>query len=106
MKPRGIDIDGIKVMRCGLELGVVKKNRFEPSHALALALDKDRVKSFVDSEPDDERLLRYLSGEVIPCEMHGWCVVCVRGYGIGWGKCSGGLLKNHYPKGLRLKGKI
>lgn len=106
LKPRGIDIDGIKVMRCGLELGVVKKNRFEPSHALALALEKDRLKNCVDLEPDDERLLRYLSGEVIPCEAQGWCVVCVRGYGIGWGKCSGGLLKNHYPKGLRLKGKI
>ena len=23
------------------------------------------------------------------------------GYSIGWAKLSGGILKNHYPKGLR-----
>ena len=26
------------------------------------------------------------------------------GYSIGWAKLSGGILKNHYPKGLRIQG--
>lgn len=103
LKPEGIEIDNVKVLRCGLELGTIKKKRFEPSHALALALNKTELKSCIDLAVDDERLMKYLSGEVIPCELNGWCAVCVEGYGIGWGKCSGGQMKNHYPKGLRLR---
>lgn len=34
---------GLKVLRPGLHLGTVKKNRFEPSHALALFLKKNRL---------------------------------------------------------------
>ncbi|MDO5396713.1 MAG: RsmF rRNA methyltransferase first C-terminal domain-containing protein [bacterium] len=102
LKPKEIDIDNVKVLRCGLELGIIKKNRFEPSHALALALDKTKLKSCINFAADDERLMKYLSGEVIPCALNGWCAVCAEGYGIGWGKCSGGQMKNHYPKGLRL----
>lgn len=105
LKPHGIDVDKIKVVRCGLELGTVKKNRFEPAHALALALDASKLKSYVDISLDDERLYKYLSGDVIPSDADGWCVVCVEGYALGWGKASGGMVKNHYPKGLRLKGK-
>ena len=104
LKPEGIDIRNIKVLRCGLELGIIKKNRFEPSHALALALNESELKRCINFDIDDERLIKYLSGEVIPCGLSGWCAVCVEGYGIGWGKCSGGQMKNHYPKGLRLKG--
>ncbi len=100
LKPVDIDIDGIRVVRCGLQLGVIKKNRFEPSHALALALKCDEVRN-VNLTLDDEALYRYLHGEVIPCNRNGWCVVCVGGYTLGWGKASGGMLKNHYPKGLR-----
>lgn len=102
LKPYGIDIDKIKVVRCGLELGTVKKNRFEPAHALALALDKSKLKSCIDLSLDDERVGKYLTGEVIPAEAEGWCAVCVDGYTLGWGKASGGMVKNHYPKGLRL----
>ena len=103
LKPEGIDIDKIRVVRCGLWLGTVKKNRFEPSHSLALALDKSKLKKYLDLNYDDERLMKYLCGEVIPCDVNGWCVVCINGCALGWGKCSGGCLKNHYPKGLRIK---
>lgn len=106
LKPEGIDVHGIKVLRCGLELGIIKKNRFEPSHALALALNESELKSCISLDISDERLIKYLSGEVIPCEQNGWCAVCAEGFCIGWGKCSGGQMKNHYPKGLRLKGRL
>ena len=28
-------------------------------------------------------------------------MISVDGYSIGWGKLAGGVMKNHYPKGLR-----
>ncbi|MCM1136175.1 MAG: RNA methyltransferase, partial [Clostridium sp.] len=31
----------------------------------------------------------------------GWYLITVDGYSLGWGKLSGGVMKNHYPKGLR-----
>ncbi len=105
LKPHGIDIDKIKVLRCGLLLGECKKNRFEPSHALALALTKHDFKNTEDFEFFDERITAYLTGNVIPSDKSGWCAVCVNGYPLGWGKASGGMLKNHYPKGLRLMNK-
>ncbi|WP_246064803.1 methyltransferase RsmF C-terminal domain-like protein [Melghirimyces algeriensis] len=33
----------------------------------------------------------------------GWMLVAVDGFSLGWGKVSGGLIKNHYPKWLRWK---
>ena len=102
LKPFGIDIDKIKVIRCGLLLGQCKKNRFEPSHALALVLNKDDFKNYENVDCDDERIKTYLTGNVISSDKSGWCAVCAGGYPIGWGKGSGGVLKNHYPKRLRL----
>jgi len=93
------DIRGIRVLRPGLELGELKKDRFEPAHALALWL-KDAAVT-VDLTADDPRLTQYLHGDVIPCDAKGWCLVQVDGYSLGWGKADGKVLKNHYPKGLR-----
>ena len=31
----------------------------------------------------------------------GYTLLCCRGKSLGWGKQAGGLMKNHYPKGLR-----
>ena len=45
--------------------------------------------------------MRYLSGQTLPCEASGWTLVTVGGLSLGWGKASGGVMKNHYPKGLR-----
>lgn len=103
LKPNGIDIDKIKVARCGLHLGVCKKNRFEPSHALALALTGDDFKHTANFSCDDARLKRYLSGDVIDYDKTGWTAVLVNGFPIGWGKASGGIMKNHFPKHLRLR---
>ena len=36
--PQVFPLKGLKVLRPGLHLGTLKKNRFEPAHALALAL--------------------------------------------------------------------
>ena len=99
MPPDMPDIHGIKVLRLGLELGEVKKNRFEPAHALALWL-KDAAA--VQNLPGDStEVASYMHGETIPTDRSGWCLVTVDGYSLGWGKGDGKILKNHYPKGLR-----
>lgn len=92
---------GMRILRFGLHLGtVIKGDRFEPSHTLALALDIGKAKkSFAVDHPS---ALTYLHGDVIPCEDEkGWYLVTLDGFALGWGKASGGMMKNHYPKGLR-----
>lgn len=97
--PEMPSIGGWKVLRPGLELGVVKKDRFEPAHALALWLhDCQRSETFA---PDSQQSRDYLHGEVLPSQQRGWCLVKAGPYSIGWGKGDGRVLKNHYPKGLR-----
>ncbi len=93
------DLRGLKVLRPGLALGEVKKGRFQPDHALALWLKT--CKNVYDCSADSKAAADYLHGEVLPSSLRGWCLVTVDGYGIGWGKGDGCVLKNHYPKGLR-----
>lgn len=93
------DIRGVKALRPGLELGEVKKGRFEPSHALALWLRE--AKTMQELPPESAELRAYMHGETVPSRKKGWCLVTVGGYSIGWGKGDANVLKNHYPKGLR-----
>lgn len=97
------DIDRLKIVRCGLHLGVFKKGRFEPSHALALALTAEDAVNTMDLRCESEVLKQYLRGETVPCEKTGWVLVMADGFPLGWGKGAGGVLKNHFPKHLRWK---
>ena len=92
-------LEGLKVLRPGLELGTLKKGRFEPAHALALWLDTCR--STADFPADSQEVLDYLHGQVLPGAQVGWTLITVDGHSLGWAKGSGGQLKNHFPKGLR-----
>lgn len=118
--------DGLRVLRPGLHLGTLKKNRFEPSHALALWLREEEAARFCRLGPESRELSAYLRGEAVFLEQakvhgalaggigsdrdKGWVLVTVgegewdSGYPAGWAKLSGGTLKNHYPKGLRIQG--
>lgn len=93
------DIRRIKVVRPGLELGEVKKNRFEPAHALALWLKK--CENCQDFPENSKEIRMYMEGQVIPGTVKGWCLITADGYSLGWGKGDGNTIKNHYPKGLR-----
>ncbi|MCR5672954.1 MAG: RsmF rRNA methyltransferase first C-terminal domain-containing protein [Lachnospiraceae bacterium] len=97
------DIKGLKVYRAGIKLGTFKKNRFEPDHALSHVLTVGDVNSYVNLAADSNEVRQYLSGMTINCDrdMKGWCLVCVDAFPLGWGKAAGGVVKNHYPKGLR-----
>lgn len=97
---------GLRVLRTGLHLGTRKKNRFEPAHALAKALKPSEAAHSLNCSYEDT--CRYLQGETISCpdNWKGWTLVCYEGCSLGWGKAQNGLLKNHYPKGLRIQGWI
>ena len=102
--PEGVfDFKGLNVLRVGLKLGEVKNGRFEPAHALAMASRKDGVKNVASFSLADGRAETYLRGETVEDDgANGWCLVCVDGYPLGWGKRVNGTVKNHYPKGLRI----
>ncbi|SFP92762.1 NOL1/NOP2/sun family putative RNA methylase [Butyrivibrio proteoclasticus] len=109
-------VNGLKVMRGGLHLGTVKKDRFEPSHALALFLTADDVCLNKDYASDSLEIKSYLNGQTMKItddipdsaygqvkkDSKGWALITTDGYSIGWAKAAGGMLKNHYPKGLRI----
>lgn len=93
-------LKGLKTLRPGLHLGTIKKNRFEPSHALALALRPEQAVNVLDLSVEEARI--YLTGQTLSAAGEkGWYLITVDGYSLGWGKLSGGVMKNHYPKGLR-----
>ena len=92
---------GLRIISPGTRLLRIGKNYIEPEHALAMALDVDSACRRM--ELDDEQAIKYLAGEALPYEGEkGWTLVCWRGMALGWGKASGGQMKNHLPKGLRL----
>lgn len=99
-----ISLRGLSIVRNGLHMGEFKKNRFEPSHHLALALKPDEVKNLWDLRSQERDISRYMSGESLEVAdtLDGWTLVAVDGYSLGWGKSKNGTLKNHYPKGLRI----
>lgn len=95
--PYGVELKGLRVMRSGLYIGDIKTKRFEPSQAFAMTLKKEDAKISLDFNIDDEALKRYMRGEsfVVNCD-DGWCLVCLEGYPLGWGKVQNGRLKNKY----------
>ena len=54
-------------------------------------------------ELTDEEIENYLKGYVINKKgiRDGYVVITYKGLGIGLGKAKDGIIKNHYPKGLR-----
>ena len=103
------DLKGIHVLRAGLHIGEFKSKRFEPAFALALALRPNQVKKCVRLNVEDKRAWDYYEGlglffqEEEYQKAKGWYLLCIDSFSAGWGKMTGGQLKNHYPKGLRRK---
>ncbi len=95
-------VTGLRVLRPGWWVGELRHDRFVPSHALALALDATQFAQVSNLLADTATLAAYLRGEAFPEPgSDGWLGVCVEGFALGWGKRTRGLVKNHYPKGLR-----
>ena len=103
LRPLGLpNLTGLRYLRNGLLMGELKKNRFEPSQALAMYLKAEDFANTASFLADDVRVVKYLKGETIDCDGadlrggDGWCLVCVDGYPLGFAKRSGTTLKNKY----------
>ena len=104
--PEGLpELSGLRILRSGLLLGEIKKNRFEPSQALANALRKTDYDNCYDIAPDDKDIIRYLKCESIEPKqplLEGFVLVCAAGYPLGWAKWKNGNFKNKYLPGWRM----
>ena len=91
------------VIRAGVMLGEAKTNRIEPAHAVFMAAKPEELNSVVNLSHDSKQISAFLRGEEIETDVgiKGFAGVAVDGILTGFGKCSNGHLKNHYPKGLR-----
>lgn len=98
-----MEIKGLKILNNGVELGILKKNRFEPGHQLAEVLGQDKQTEVIDLTSEDE-FLSYLHGETIQVNspLKGFVLVSYKDMIFSFGKIAGKTLKNFYPKGLRL----
>ncbi|PXV84732.1 NOL1/NOP2/sun family putative RNA methylase [Lachnotalea glycerini] len=96
------NLRGVRFLRSGLLLGEIKKNRFEPSQALAMVLKATEFDSIINLSVNDNRTVKYLKGETLDVSdiavkrNTGWQLVCVDYHPLGWGKLSNGTLKNKY----------
>ncbi len=96
----------LHILRAGVLAGEVVASgrgeaRFEPHHHLYMAFGPKAAKT-VRLPAGDERAEAWLRGEEIAAETQdGYAAVLYDGYPLGFGKASGGRVKNHYPKGLR-----
>ena len=97
-------LDKFKVLRNGIHLGTIKEKRFEPNHALALCLKQYEVKNSCNFSVDSKEIKDYLKGLTLETiNKKGYVLICVEGVSLGWCKDDGRLLKNLYPKGLRIQ---
>lgn len=95
------ELKGIRVLRNGLYLGEVRKNRFIPSYSLALTLTKQDVKRSYDYPCDSEEIKKYIHGETLEgTGEKGFGVIFVDGYPLSFYK-ENNQVKNLFPKGLR-----
>jgi len=103
--PQGLpDLKGLRILRHGLILGEMKKQRFEPSQALANALKSNEYDKIINFNLSDTNVIRYLKGESIEpggTYEDGWYLVCVEGFPLGWGKIIKNNFKNKYLPGWR-----
>jgi NOL1/NOP2/sun family putative RNA methylase len=96
-------LNGLRVLRPGLHLGDFRKSRFEPAHALAMAVAAEDAALTTDYPADSPKIAAYWRGETLPASpgMKGWGLTTVDGFPLGWFKASDGQQKNRLPKGLR-----
>ncbi len=97
------DTSGVRVIRSGVLIGTLKRNRFEPYTGFALTLKPEDFDNVLSLSADDQRVIRYLKGETISAEVKdGYCLICVEGYPLGFGKAANNSIKNRYEPSWRM----
>lgn len=106
--PKEVDnLKGLRVLRSGLLLGELKKNRFEPSQAFAMTIKPENYSTVLDFDADSPTVIKYLKGETIEADegrLRGSAknvLITVCNHPLGWGKLSNGTVKNKYLPGWR-----
>ena len=106
--PEGTEnIKGLRMMRNGLFIGELKKNRFEPSQAFAMSLKCGDYSTVANLKCGDVTVIKYLKGEtteISEADLRGGgknVLVAVDGYPLGWGRLNGLTVKNRYLPGWR-----
>ena len=88
------DLSGLHIIRPGLLLGVLKKNRFVPSYHLAMSLKMSNFASNINLPPESPLVSRYLSGETFDISASdGYNLFCINGFPLGFAKVQKGRLK-------------
>lgn len=106
---RSPDLEGLRVIHPGWWFGSLKKDRFEPSHALAMGITSEIVSDTLDIRIEDsEGIASYLRGERLYDRTNQrektqkrWVLITVEGFPLGWGRRVGEIIKNYYPRRLR-----
>lgn len=105
LMPEGLpSLKGLRILRQGLLLGEIKKNRFEPSQALANALTKADYNKIIHFKAEDPNVIRYLKCESIEPQgtyEDGWYLICIEDFPLGWLKITKNNCKNKYFPGWR-----
>ncbi len=92
------ELRGLRVTRSGYPLIDLNGSRPKPAHGLALISQPRQTLPF---NAEEARLFQQGHPLLAPDGLTGWAAACLEGWPLGWGKATGGILKNHYPKGLR-----
>jgi len=88
------DVTGLNIVRLGVLLGSLKKNRFEPSYALAMSLTPTDFSQVIDLQSQDPHIIAYLEGQTLEIDApDGHNLFCVDGYPLGFAKILKGRLK-------------
>ncbi len=101
--PHSLPLPPHSVFMAGVTVGEVRKGFLFPHHQLFSAYGR-LFKRRLELSVGDERISKYLRGEEISAPEisgSGYSAVLYEGAPLGGGKLSSGVLKNHYPKGLR-----
>ncbi len=92
------DLSGLRVISRSVPMAERQGKHWKPAHALALISQPRQMLPV-----DEAGALRFQQGHPLPApdSLSGWAAPALSGWPLGWGKASQGILKNHYPKGLR-----
>lgn len=98
-------VKGLNIVNCGVTAAIIEKNRLTPHHNMITSLKSGEVNNKINYAYDSKEIERYLKGEVIVGDylFEGYGAITVDNYPLGIVKSVGNTLKNHYPKGLRIK---
>ncbi len=98
-----IKLKNIHILRQGILCGNIVKNRFEPhQHFYSAQVHQGCFVQIYDM--NEEETQRYLKGNLLPVTGYkGYTALTWKHHPIAFAKGDGSVLKNKYPKGMRLR---